>query len=167
MPVLMLGILCTPNAAIAGAAYLAGPGFAVGTGTTVTAFSSSHGVLPAFPMLAALPNGDGANAMVLAWMVVSVIAAGLVAAWVAGHDEGARGVAVAVAVAGCGMAVLAWLGGGAIGTGRLHTVGASPWQVGLTVAGEIATVALAYLGVRWLRRDRGAPAPAEPELAGV
>lgn len=167
MPVLILGILCAPNAAVAGAAYLAGPGFAVGAGTAVTAFSSSHGVLPAFPMLAALPTGDGANVVVLAWMVASVLVAGLFAASVAGHAEGARGVAVAVAVAGCGMALLAWLGGGAIGTGRLRTVGASPWQVGLTVAGEIATVALAYLGVRWLRRDRSAPASAEPELAGV
>jgi hypothetical protein len=167
VPVLVLGILCAPNAAVAGAAYLAGPGFAVGTGTTVTAFSSSHGVLPAFPVLGALPNGDGANAVVLGWMVISLLGAGLVAAHVAGHREGARGIAVAVGIAGCGMALLAWLGGGAIGTGRLHTIGASPWRAGLTVAGEIATVALAYLGVRRLRRGRAAPAPAEPEMAGV
>ena len=167
LPVLVLGILCAPNAAVAAAAYLAGPGFAVGSGTAVTAFSSSHGVLPAFPILAALPTGDGANAVVLGWMVISLLAAGLVAARVAGHAEGARGVAVAVAVAGCGMALLAWLSGGAIGTGRLATIGPSPWQAGLAVAGEIATVALAYLGVRWLRRDRTAPASAERELAGV
>jgi membrane protein implicated in regulation of membrane protease activity len=86
---------------------------------------------------------------------------------VAGNEEGVRGVAVAVGVAGFGMALLAWLAGGAIGSGRLSTVGASPWQVGLTVAGEIATVSLAYLGVRWLRRTREAPTEAEPELAGV
>jgi Family of unknown function (DUF6350) len=168
LPVLVLGVLCAPNAAVAGAAYLAGPGFAVGTGTAVTAFSSSRGVLPAFPTLAALPAGDGTNAVVLTWMLVSLLGAGLVAARVAGHAEGVRGVAVAVALAGCGMALLAWLGGGAIGSGRLRTIGASPWQVGLTVAGEIATVALVYLGIQWLRRrDRHAPAPAEPELAGV
>jgi hypothetical protein len=167
VPVLVLGILCVPNAAVAGAAYLAGPGFAVGTGATFTAFSSSHGVLPAFPILGALPTGDGANAVVLTWVVVSLLGAGLVAARVAGHTEGARGVAVAVAVAGCGMALLAWLAGGAIGSGRLSIIGASPWQAGLTVAGEIATVGLVYLGVRWLRRDRDAPAPAEPEMAGV
>jgi hypothetical protein len=167
LPVLVLGILCAPNAAVAGAAYLAGPGFAVGTGTTVTAFSSSHGVLPAFPMLAALPTGDGANAVVLTWMVVSLLCAGFAAARLAGHAEGARGVAVAVAAAGCGMALLAWLGGGAIGTGALSVVGASPWLAGLSVAGEIATVGLAYLAIRWLRRDRDTPAPAEAELAGV
>jgi hypothetical protein len=167
LPVLVLGILCAPNAAVAGAAYLAGPGFAVGTGTAVTAFSNSHGVLPAFPLLAALPTGDGANAVVLSWMVISLLGAGWVAAQVAGHAEGVRGVAVAVAVAGCGMALLAWVGGGAIGSGRLSAIGASPWQAGLTVAGEMAAVALAYLGVRWLRRDRTAPAPTERELAGV
>src|SRR5262249_57550448 len=125
-----------------GRGYLAGPGFAVGTGTAVTAFSSSHGVLPAFPMLAALPSGDGANAVVLTWMVVSLVAAGLVAARVAGHAEGVRGVAVAVAVAGCGMALLASLGGGAIGTGRLATIGPSPWQAGTAVAGQNAPVAV-------------------------
>src|SRR5262249_3843134 len=89
LPGLVLGILCAPNAGVAGAASLAGPGFAVGSGTAVTAFSSSHGVLPAFPILAALPTGDGANAVVLGWMVISLLAAGLVTARVAGHAEGA------------------------------------------------------------------------------
>lgn len=167
VPVLVLGILCAPNAAVAGAAYLVGPGFAVGTGTTFTAFSTGHGVLPAFPVLAALPSGHGGNAFVLGWMIVSLLGAGLVTAHVAGREEGVRGVAVAVGIAGCGMALLAWLGGGAIGSGRLSTVGASPWQVGLSVAGQTATVALAYLGVWWLRRGRDAPTEAEPELAGV
>lgn len=163
VPVLVLGVLCAPNAAVAGAAYLAGPGFAVGTGTAFTAFSTGHGVLPAFPVLGALPSGNGANAFVLGWMIVSLLGAALLAAHVAGSEEGVRGVAVAVAAAGCGMALLAWLAGGSIGNGRLSTVGASPWQVGLTVAGQIATVALAYLGVRWLRRRRDALEPDEAE----
>lgn len=191
VPVLVLGVLAAPNAAVAGAAYLAGPGFAIGAGTSFTAFSTGHGVLPAFPLLGALPHGHGATAAVLAWMIVSLLGAGLLAAHVAGREHGVRGAAVAVSVAGCGMALLAWLGGGAIGGGRLSVVGASPWQVGLAVAGEIAAVALAYFGVQWLRsgRDRaadarqadareadepgeaqapdGPEAPGDPELAGV
>ncbi|HEY3713090.1 MAG TPA: DUF6350 family protein [Jatrophihabitantaceae bacterium] len=175
LPILVLGVLCAPNAAVAGAAYIAGPGFAVGSGTTFTAFSTGHGVLPAFPLLGALPTGHGANVPVLVWMVVSVLAAGLVAARLASGRflsgaDGVRAVAVAASVAGAGMALLAWLGGGAVGTGRLHTIGASPWQAGLAVAGEIATVALGYLAVQALRR-RAARGPdvkaSEPELATV
>ena len=51
------------------------------------------------------------------------------------------------------MAFLAWLGGGAVGTGRLRTVGASPWQVGLAVAGEVAAVALLFVAAHavWQR----------------
>lgn len=171
VPILVLGVLCAPNAAVAGAAYIAGPGFAVGAGTTFTAFSTGHGLLPAFPLLAALPTGHGAPPVVLAWMAVSVLTAGLVAARLAARRDGVRAVAVAAGAAGCGMALLAWLGGGAVGTGRLHTVGASPWLTGLAVAGEIATVALGYLAGRAIReRIVSRPAPdrqAEPELAGV
>lgn len=166
VPILVLGILCTPNAAVAGAAYLAGPGFTVGSGATFTPFAAGHGLLPAFPLLAALPS-RGANAVVVAWTVVTLVGAGVLAARVAGRDEGVRGVAVAAGAAGLGMAVLAWLGGGALGSGRLHTIGASPWQSGLAVAGEIAVVALAYLGVRWLRQwlaARDEALPPEPEL---
>ncbi len=167
LPIVVLGILFVPNAAVAGAAYIAGPGFAVGSGATFTAFSAAHGLLPAFPLLGALPNGH-ANGLVLAWMLVTVVTAGLVAVRLAGRRDGVPAVAIAAAAAGCGMALLAWLGGGAVGTGRLHTIGASPLQVGLAVAGEIATVALAYLGARALRRRVGpAPSADEPELATV
>ena len=170
LPILVLSILLVPNAAVAGAAYLAGPGFAVGSGATFTAFSTGHGVLPAFPLLAALPGGDGAPPIVLIWAALTIGTAGSVAARVSGREHGARGVAVAAGVAGCGMALLAWLGGGAVGSGRLHTIGASPWQVGLAVAGEIAVVGIVYLAGRALRHRgsaRSAAATDEPELAGV
>jgi uncharacterized protein DUF6350 len=171
LPVLVLGVLCAPNAAVAGAAYIAGPGFAVGSGTTFTAFSSGHGLLPAFPLLAALPTGRGAPPVVLIWMAVSVLVAGLVAVRLAARRDGLRAVAVAAGAAGCGMALLAWLGGGAVGTGRLHTLGASPWRTGLAVAGEIATIGLLYLGVRAIRERVARRIPVrrrdEPQLAGV
>jgi hypothetical protein len=142
LPIAVLGALCAPNAAVAAAAYLAGPGFAVGSGTTIDAFSSQHGVLPAFPLLGALPSGHGASAVVAAWMLATALAAGAIAYRLAPGDDPLHAVAVAAPGAGAGMALLAWLGGGAVGTGRLRTVGASPWQVGLAVAGEVAAVAL-------------------------
>jgi len=153
LPIAVLGVLCAPNAAVAAAAYLAGPGFAVGSGTTIDAFSAQHGVLPAFPLLGALPSGHGASAVVAAWMLATVLAAGAVAYRLAPGDYPLHAIAVAAPGAGAGMALLAWLGGGAVGTGRLRTVGASPWQVGLAVAGEVTAVALLFVAAHavWRR----------------
>jgi hypothetical protein len=39
------------------------------------------------------------------------------------------------------MIVFAWQGGGGIGAGRLHVIGAAPGLLGLVVAGELAAVA--------------------------
>ena len=70
VPILLLGVLAAPNAVIAGAAYLAGPGFAIGTGGTASALSTAHGVLPAFPLLGAMPQGHGATGPV--WSLIAL-----------------------------------------------------------------------------------------------
>jgi hypothetical protein len=147
-PVLLLGILAAPNAAVAGASYLAGPGFAVGSGSAVSLGSSVHGTLPAFPVLGAVPTGPGNGG---AWLLVAAapLTAGLAAVRVArGASTRAevwrRLAAVLGATALLGL-VLAWLAGGAIGSGRLSMVGASPWQFGLAMAGGVAAVAVPSL----------------------
>ncbi|NED14400.1 DUF6350 family protein, partial [Streptomyces sp. SID9124] len=59
--VLLLALGLVPNAAMWGAAYGLGPGFALGTASTVTplAFTGSP-ALPDFPLLAAMPaHGPG------------------------------------------------------------------------------------------------------------
>ncbi len=118
LPVLVIGVLFAPNAAVAGSAYLAGPGFAVGTGTTVNAFSTSHGVLPALPILGAIPDGHGANPVVLALMcLVPLIAATCIA----------RAVRRAVAT---GFLLRVGGAGGQCGPGRTragHRLGARRW----------------------------------------
>jgi hypothetical protein len=150
LPVLLLGLLAAPNAVIAGAAYLAGPGFAVGSGTTVALGSSPRGTLPAFPILGALPSGP---ATWLVWLlaVLTPIVAGGVAASIAQRAatwaERWRDAASGVAAAGFLGLVLTWQGGGAIGSGRLHAVGASPWQFGLVVVGGSGIIAAAALGL--------------------
>jgi hypothetical protein len=144
VPVLLLGILAAPNAAIAGASYLAGPGFALGTGSGVSLGSTAHGTLPAFPVLGAVPSGPATTAV---WLLVG-------AAPLAGGVCTARAVAAAptlprrlrtAGVGACGAALLglmlAWLGGGAIGSGRLSAFGVSPWQFGLALAAPLAVVA--------------------------
>ncbi|MCU1656265.1 MAG: hypothetical protein JWO57_921 [Pseudonocardiales bacterium] len=149
VPVLLLGLLSAPNALIGGASYLAGPGFAVGAGTTVSPFSTAHGVVPAFPILGALPQGHGATPLVWCLVVATPLVAGLCVARLAARADGwpdrLKAVGAAASLAAVVMALLAWQGGGAIGSGRLHTIGASPWFVGLVIAGELGAVATAAL----------------------
>ncbi len=165
IPIAILGVLSAPNAAVAGTAYLAGPGFAVGSGTAVNAFSTSHGLLPAFPILGAVPSGHGANAATLALMVLTPVLGGLVCALLirrAGSTQpvsACLAVASAAVMAGLAMGLLGWLGGGAVGTARLRVVGASPWRLGLAVAAECAAVGLLIFGGQWLWLRFG-PAPA-------
>jgi hypothetical protein len=163
-------VLAAPNAVIAGAAYLAGPGLAVG-GATASVTTTSHGVLPAFPLLGAMPTGHGANGLVWAMVVATVLAAGLVVARLAGQADGwrerLRDVVAATVAVGAIMFVLAWQGGGAIGGGGLKTVGASPWRVGLVTMLEVGIVALGALAIAFATaalRERSRPTLARPEL---
>jgi hypothetical protein len=115
--------------------------------------------VPNFPLLGALPDGHGANP--LAWCLLvgtPLLAGGVVArtAWRAGAWRARLlNVCAAVAMVGAAVFVLTWQAGGGIGSGRLGTVGASPWQVGLIVAAETAVLGVGGLGLiaagRWLR----------------
>ncbi len=176
-PILVLGVVSAPNAVIAGASYLAGPGFAVGSGTSVNAMSTSHGVLPAFPLLGAVPGGHGANPLVLALMALTAVAVGAVTAVMVRRSGAAdlkswcAGVALSALLTGLAMALLAWLGGGSAGPGRLQVVGASSWRLGLATMAVVAIVGelvvLGWWGWLWLNERTRAvePAEAEPELA--
>lgn len=165
VPILLLGILAAPNAIIAGAAYLSGPGFALGLGNGVSLNSTPHGTLPAFPVLGAVPAGPAGSAV---WLLAAAtpIVAGLCMAQVAfgqpSWPERLRVAGGAVALAALAGLLLAWQGGGAIGSGRLSAVGVSPWQLGAAFGaglGAIGGVALAALGVLAWWRGRGAEAP--------
>lgn len=164
VPVLLLGVLAAPNAAIAGAAYLSGAGFAVGTGTGVGLTGATTGLVPAFPILGALPTGDGAG--LPAWLLAAVtpLAAGVVVAVLAGRADDARSrwqaAGGGVALLALAAAVLGWQGGGGIGSGKLHVVGTSPWQFGGLVALWAGVAAASLLGARALveaLRERDQP----------
>lgn len=150
IPVLLLGVLSAPNVAIAAASYLAGPGFALGAGTHVTLFGATHGVLPAFPVLAAVPGSPANPAAWVLAVLVPLVAGSLVARLALRADRWRPRLLVAVAAAfgaGLGMLALGWQGGGAVADGRLRTVGASPWQLGAAVAAAVSVVALAAVGL--------------------
>jgi hypothetical protein len=136
----VLALVCVallPNAAVFGAAYLLGPGFAIGTQTLVSPMVVELGKVPALPLLAALPSpGQPPVTMTLAY-VISVVAGalGLVAAlrYAIRHDDDWRALPIDRAalrgvLTGLAAAVLTTglilFSGGAWGDGRLSQVGA-------------------------------------------
>jgi hypothetical protein len=153
---LILCALLLPNAVIWAIAYLVGPGFAVGVGTSVTPLSAHLGAVPALPLLGALPAGP-APPWVLLLVLSTPLAAGALAGLVcvrsldpaapAGAGGGRPGewserqrvlTALTVGlVGGLVLAGLAAVSGGALGGGRLMVLGPSPWQVGLLAAVEL------------------------------
>lgn len=138
-------VALAPNAVLLGAAYLLGPGFAVGTGTVVSPALVDLGPVPAFPLLAALPDDGPAPVWALAVLAVpvAVAMAGAVLAQrsyrVPAYDSAAlRGFGT-----GLGAAVLTTVAvlaaGGPMGTGRMADIGAP--------AGEVLVAALLAMGL--------------------
>ena len=153
-----LTVALIPNGALCAVGYLAGPGFAIGAGATVTLTGARSGPLPAFPMLAAVPDGPAPVVVALAGIAVLVgagVAAALLVARAGRPLLASMGLAVgAGAAAGFVTALAVGLAGGPAGPGRMTVVGASPWQTGLAVAGEVAAVACGAAGALTWRRGR-------------
>jgi hypothetical protein len=121
--------LLAPNAAWLGSAYLLGPGFAVGSGTVVSPAVVLLGPLPAFPLLAALPDDEPTAAWVITLTALPVLlsAVGATAALrrvATGRWEVDAAVGLAGgALAGLALAGLVVLSGGSAGPGRMADVG--------------------------------------------
>ena len=166
---LLVGLALVPNAVLWGTSWLAGPGFAVGTGTAVGPFAAELGPVPALPLLAAVPatavpGWVGALALLLP-VGAGVVAAGVLHRRAAGSRLRSALADVAAVAAGCGLlwAVLAALSGGPVGGARLAELGPDPWQVGLAVAAEVGVGAA--VGLLLLRRRAaraGEPVPGQP-----
>jgi hypothetical protein len=132
-----------PNAVIWAASWLVGPGFAIGTGSSVGPLATNLGPIPAIPLLGALPTGD--QPLGFLGLLVPVVAAFLVGA-VLGPGLRARVDAAAIVVTGVAagavggviLGLLAWASSGSAGPGRLQQVGPDPWAVGVWAALEIA-----------------------------
>ncbi|MDK1472781.1 DUF6350 family protein [Streptomyces sp. 549] len=166
--VLLLCVSLAPNAAVWGAAYGLGPGFAVGAGSSVGPLAAgATPQLPHFPLFAALPGEGPGGPLTWALAAPLPLAAGLAAGWytarvavpVPGSGHGSTGrrgtlATVLLAAAGCGlaMALLSELAGGPLGSGALADFGPVPWLTGLAACGWTLLVAApAALAVRWWR----------------
>jgi hypothetical protein len=155
----LIGLAYAPNAAVWAAAYLLGPGFAVGTGTDVALTDVVVGPLPAIPLAAGLPDGPlgGTGVAVLLVPVVAATAAGWLLARRLRRNAAARaanrpdwppwplvlGAAlVAGPVGGIVLGVAALFSSGSLGDGRLAVIGPVPWLVAAVAAAVIAGGAL-------------------------
>ena len=177
--VLLLGLALVPNAAVWGASYGLGPGFALGTASTATPLAvTGTPALPSFPLLAALPHGPGTA---LNWAAAGVpVVAGLAVAWFtvrvaappfAVREEawGAGATALTAALGGVAtaglMAFLAAMSGGPLGNADLAVFGPVWWLTG--AAALVWTVVLgvpAALLLRvWRVRERRVKPVPEPE----
>ena len=152
--VLLLALGLVPNLAVWAASYALGVGFHVGAGSVVgPAGASGYGLLPGFPLLAALP---GAGSSWLGWTTLALPAgAAVTVGWLVGNGgrplgSTARVAAFAALGLGVGFAVLAAWSGGALGTHQLADFGPTWWLTG--GAGLVWTLVIALplaLAVRY------------------
>ncbi|WP_432509130.1 cell division protein PerM [Kineococcus auxinigenes] len=160
---LLAQALLLPTLAVWAVAWTAGPGFAVGTATSVAPGGTTLATLPALPVLGGLPpQGPTPTAT---WLVVVLpVLVGAGAAVLrrarAGEPTGlAHRLAVAAltgVLAGAALAVLAAAASGPLGAGRMSEIGPSALLTGLAVAGEVASGgALAVLLQRAVQARRG------------
>jgi hypothetical protein len=136
--------------------YIVGPGFAIGTGSSISPIGTALGPIPGIPVFGALPTAG--HSFGLLWVLVPVLAGfGMAAAGRARFTRalGDENRALVRVIAGAGAGVVggvvaglvAWVSSGAFGPGRLVDVGPNPWHVGLIAALEVGVPAMVALGV--------------------
>lgn len=163
--VLLLCAALVPNAAVWGAAYALGPGFALGAGHVVSPLSSAPApFLPPFPLLAAVP--DAGEGRLVHWAAAGAVpvAAGVVVGWVvareaaSGERDGTRpgggrdvvwspgrtagAAALAAVLCAAVLAGLAALAGGPLGVAVLARFGPAGWQVGTATLAWLVLMAV-------------------------
>ncbi|MDX3852237.1 DUF6350 family protein [Streptomyces sp. AK02-01A] len=171
LAVLLLGLTLVPNAAVWGAVYALGPGFALGTASTATPFGVvGTPALPVFPLLAAVPDGTGTAQN---WVAPAVpVLAGLAVAWFAVQAAAAPGAvreetwsvrrtALVAALGGVACsaltAFLAAMSGGPLGNADLAAFGPVWWRAGAAALAWTVPLAVpaALLLRAWRLWERG------------
>ncbi|WP_396643727.1 DUF6350 family protein [Microbacterium sp.] len=165
--VLALGqLVYLPTLVLWAVAFAAGPGFALGTDTSVTPAGTQVGAVPGIPILGIVPESTTSWLLLLALLPLAV---GALAGWILraqtperdGHEPVAPRLTVAVSVAaltgGVG-ALMAVFSHGSIGPGRLAETGPQPGPLALALGLEVlvglAVLLLAPLPRRGARGDR-------------
>jgi hypothetical protein len=161
-------LVYAPNVAIWAAAYLLGPGFAVGAGTVVSPTEVLLGPLPAVPVLAGLPPAPVSQLGPA--LALLPLAGALVAGWWLARRSGPRAARAAGSlrptwpyvvgaamgsgpVAGACLGLLCLASAGSVGSGHLTSIGPSP--SGVTLSATVVTafgVMVGALAARMFRR---------------
>ena len=136
-----------PNLIVYAMAWLAGPGFAIGLGSSVSPFASQLGPMPAFPVFAALPTGGFDRGILFA--LVPVLAAFIGTLLIRKHVDQIRWeyatrftasialAGVSAVIAALSAMLLAAMASGSLGPGRFELVGVNVAQFGLVVFIEV------------------------------
>jgi len=166
-------VLSLPTLVLWVASVLVGPGFALGSGTSVDLTGSHLGLIPSFPTLAAVPDPGVFPSTVLVLGLVMPIA-GVYAGSVTTR---VRVGAAAGAAAGLVLGVLIGMSGGGLGPGRMAEAGPPPVTplvvavVVLAASGAVGSLLAHYRGRRVSRVPsafgglgvRGGDEPASPD----
>jgi hypothetical protein len=149
-----------PNLVLWAASWLVGPGFALGTGSSVSPLGTTVGPIPSVPVLGILPQGalDLGFLGILVPVVVSFVAAVALSPRVGRVPEPEARRWPWFLAAGLGMGVvgavvlslLALLSGGAAGPGRLADVGPAAGWILLAAFLEIGIASVAGMFVSGL-----------------
>jgi len=168
-------VLALPNLVLWTVSALIGPGFVLGTDTSVDLTGSHLGAVPGLPVLAALPSPGSFADWVFVLGLVPLLA-GMVTGWRLRPDGGTPLLerlglgAAAGAVAGVVLGVLVAASGGAIGPGRMADVGPpmlTPLLVVvpvLAVGGAMGAALGHYRGARASQLPDEAHTPRRPRL---
>lgn len=116
-----------PNFLVWAAAYILGPGFAIGTGTSFAPFDVVSGPLPAIPVLGALPAPGQSSPWVIVLPILVGLGVGLMRskAFISIREAAFSGLS-AMGWLGILMSLLGAVATGAIGPERMRVVGVAP-----------------------------------------
>lgn len=168
-------VLYVPTFVVWATSYTVGAGFGLGDGSLVSPSDTHAGLLPGWPVSAALPAQGPGSLINLAWLAGAVVAGGL-AAWVFLHRTIWRRpdtVMVFGGLVGLLLGLLATLLGlltrGDLGVARLTDLGPRPLEL-LILSTLLTTTGGLLVGmvrgiVRWVRLRRAAAA--QPVVSGT
>ncbi|MCU0152747.1 MULTISPECIES: DUF6350 family protein [Curtobacterium] len=169
--------------------WLIGPGFAIGTGSSVSPIATTLGPIPGLPVFGALPTSG--HTFGLVWILVPVIAGFAIGGSMRPRLVRALGTAdsalhrafggvAAGLVAGVLTGLVAWVSSGSFGPGRLADVGPNALAVGGFAALEVGLPAIIALAAgsdlvrlpeggwrreRWTEADEAAEADEDHDTA--
>ena len=130
---LFINILYIPNAVVATLSYLAGSGFAIGSGTLVAPWSHRLFEIPAIPLLGAVPAEKTIWHLLFIILIISIGA--LMTTWTI--QLSTRTLAQSYFLLLAMITLIAFFSSGALITNILDSVGVSLWKFPLVIGAEL------------------------------